>query len=165
MAALVQEHEPNLLPPADLAGEIDKLQEDLRNERDRNPRTLADFKDYRRRIERDGDKLAEEGKRAMILPLLDIIDDVEKAIRWVGNGNEPSAKGVRFIHQKLLALLAANGVVPFDSVGTAFDHDRHEAIAMAVGEDREAGTVVDELRRGYLWKNELLRAAQVRVAG
>ena len=48
MAALVQEHEPNLLPPADLAGEIDKLQEDLRNERDRNLRTPADFKNYRR---------------------------------------------------------------------------------------------------------------------
>lgn len=165
MGALVQEHDLNLLPPADLAGEIERLQEELRIERDRTLRTLADFKNYRRRIERDGNKLAEEGKRAIMLPLLDIIDDMEKALHWVSNGNQPSAKGVRFIHQKLLALLAANGVLPFESVGTAFNHDRHEAIAMAEHEDLEPGTVVDELRRGYLWNNQLLRTAQVRVVG
>jgi molecular chaperone GrpE len=164
VAALVQEDDLNLLPPADLTGEIERLQEDLRNERDRTLRTLADFKNYRRRIERDGNKLAEEGKRAIMLPLLDIIDDMEKALHWVSNGNQASAKGVRFIHQKLLALLKTHGVVPFDSVGTAFNPDRHEAVAMAEHEDGEPGAVVDELRRGYLWKNELLRTAQVRVA-
>ncbi len=164
MGALVQEHDLNLLPPADLVGEIERLQEELLNERDRNLRTLADFKNYRRRIERDGNKLAEEGKRAIILPLLDIIDDMEKALHWVSNGNQPSAKGVRFIHQKLLALLAANGVVSFESVGSTFDHDRHEAVAMAEHEDLDPGTVVDEMRRGYLWNSQLLRPAQVRVA-
>jgi molecular chaperone GrpE len=164
VAALVQEHDLNLLPPADLAGEIERLQEDLQNERDQHLRTLADFKNYRRRIERDGNKLGEEGKRAIILPLLDIIDDMEKALHWVSNGNQPSAKGVRFIHQKLLALLKAHGVVSFESVGTAFTPDRHEAVALAENEGSEEGIVLDELRRGYLWNNELLRAAQVRVA-
>jgi molecular chaperone GrpE len=161
----MQEHDLNQLPPADLAGEIERLQEDLRNERDRHLRTLADFTNYRRRIERDGNKLAEEGKRAIILLLLDIVDDMEKALHWVSNGNHPSAKGVRFIHEKLLALPRAHGVLPFESVGTVFDPDRHEAIAMAENEDGEPGTVVDELRCGYLWNNELLRPAQVRVAG
>ena len=164
MAAPVQKHNPDLLPPADLAGEIERLQEDLHNERDRNLRTLADFKNYRRRVERDGNRLAEEGKRAIILQLLDIIDDLEKALHWVSNEKQPFAKGVRNIHQKLLALLEAHGVVPFESVGTVFNHDRHEAVAMADHEDCEPGTVVDELRRGNLWNNELLRPAQVRVA-
>jgi molecular chaperone GrpE len=164
VAARMHDHDPNLLPPADLAGEIERLQEDLRNERDRNLRTLADFKNYRRRVERDGGKLADEGKRAIILPLLDIIDDMEKALHWVSNEKQPFAEGVRIIHQKLLALLEAHGVRPFESVGTAFNHDRHEAVAMAEHEDLEPGTVVDELRRGYLWNNELLRPAQVRVA-
>jgi molecular chaperone GrpE len=50
-------------------------------------------------------------------------------------------------------------------VGTPFNHDRHEAVAMAEHNRSEPGTVVDELRRGYLWKNELLRPAQVRVSG
>jgi molecular chaperone GrpE len=161
----VQAHDLNLLPPADLAGEIDTLRDDLRNERDRNLRTLADFKNYRRRVERDGNKLAEEGERGIILPLLDIVDDMEKALHWVSKEKQPFAKGVRIIHQKLLALLEAHGVLPFDSVGTAFNHERHEAVAMAEHEECQPGTVVDELRRGYLWKNEVLRPAQVRVAG
>jgi molecular chaperone GrpE len=165
VATHVDEHDLNLLPPADLAAEIERLREDVQNERDRNLHTLADFKNYRRRVERDGNKLAEEGKRAIILPLLDIIDDMEKALHWVSNEKQPFAKGVRIIHQKLLALLEAHGVLPFESVGTAFNHDRHEAVAMAEHEDLEPGTIVDELRRGYLWNNELLRSAQVRVAG
>lgn len=165
MAARVQGRVPNLLPPADLAGEIERLQEDLQKERDRNLRTLADFKNYRRRVERDSDRLAEEGKREIILPLLDIIDDLEKALHWAGNEKQPFAKGVRIIHQKLLALLKAQGVVSFESVGTAFDHDRHEAVAIVKQEDLEPGTVIDELRRGYLWNDVLLRHAQVRVAG
>ena len=165
MATLVKEHNQNLLPPADLAGEIERLQEELINERDRNLRTLADFKNYRRRIERDGGKLAEEGKRGIILPLLDIIDDMEKAMQWASDAEQPVVKGVRIIHKKLLALLETQGVLPFESVGTPFNHNLHEAVAMANHEGSESGTVIDELRRGYLWNNELLRHAQVRVAG
>lgn len=165
MATLVKENNQNLLPPADLPGEIDKLRDDLRNERDRTLRTLADFSNYRRRVERDGNKLAGEGKRGIILPLLDIIDDMEKAIQSANESQHPVLKGVRIIRKKLLTLLESHGVFPFESVGTPFNHNLHEAVAMAKNEDQEPGIVVDELRRGYLWNNELLRHAQVRVAG
>lgn len=165
MASRAQEHDYDLLPPVDLEEEIARLQQDLRKERDRHLRTLADFKNYRRRIERDGNKLAEDGKREILLPLLDVIDDMEKALQWADDGEQALAQGVRNFHQKLLALLQTQGVLPFESVGTLFDHDRHEAVAVVENQEVEPGTVVDELRRGYLWKNELLRPAQVRVAG
>jgi molecular chaperone GrpE (heat shock protein) len=67
MAIQIEVNEHNLLPPADLAVEIEKLNEDLGTERDRHLRTLADFKNYRRRIEREGNKLAEEAKRKIFL--------------------------------------------------------------------------------------------------
>jgi len=161
----MHENEQNLLPPADLAAEIQRMQEELIRERDRNLRTLADFKNYRRRIERDGNKIAEEGKRGMLLPLLDIIDDMEKALKCTNGTEKPFVEGVHIIYQKLLALLETYGVLPFESVGTPFNHDLHEAVAMAKHKGSESGTVIDELRRGYLWNNELLRPAQVRVAG
>jgi molecular chaperone GrpE len=164
VAAPGEEHDLNLLLPADLAGEIERLRVDLQNERDRNLRTLADFKNYRRHVERDGNKLADEGKRAIILPLLDIVDDMEKGLHSVAREKKPFVEGVRIIHRKILALLEANGVVPFESVGTAFNPDRHDAVAIADHRDYKPGTIVDELRRGYLWNNELLRPAQVRVA-
>jgi molecular chaperone GrpE len=165
MATLAQEHEYDLLPAADLEGEIESLQENLRDERDRHLRTLADFKNYRRHIERDGNKLAEDGKREMILPLLGIIDDLEKALQWAGDEEQALVKSVQIIHKKLLALLETQGVRPFDSVGELFTPDLHEAVAVAEHEEVKLGTVMDDLRRGYFWKNELLRPAQVRVAG
>ena len=161
----IHENEQSLLPPADWESEIQKLQEELIIERDRTLRTLADFKNYRRRIEQDGNKFAEEGKRGIILPLLDIIDDMEKALQSANGAEQSFVTGVRNIHQKFLALLGTYGVFPFESVGTPFNHNLHEAVAMMNHEAHEPGTVVDELRRGYLWNNELLRAAQVRVAG
>jgi molecular chaperone GrpE len=159
-----QKQDQNLLLPANLPGEIEKLRDDLRNERERNLRTLADFKNYRRRIERDGNKVAEEAQRKIILPLLDIVDDMEKALEWASGEEQPVVKGVQIIHKKLLALLETNGILPFKSAGTPFNHELHEAVAMTEHEDCEPGTVVDELRRGYLWNNSLLRPAQVRVA-
>jgi molecular chaperone GrpE len=161
----IREYEKNLLPPADLAGEVERLQESLRAELDRNLRTLADFKNYRRRLERDNGKAAEEAKRVIILQLLDIADDMENAMKWAGDEESPFVEGVRNIHQKFLAMLESQGVTPFISVGTPFDHSLHEAVAVAPHNGREAGIVIDELRRGYRWNSGLLRHAQVRVAG
>jgi molecular chaperone GrpE len=165
MEILIHEDEQNMLPPADWAAEIQKLQEELLNERDRTLRALADFNNYRRRVEREGSKLAEEGKRQIILQFLDIVDDLENATQWASGEEGPFVRGVRSIHKKILALLEAQGVLPFISVGTPFNHNLHEAVAMTKHEGSEPGIVVGELRRGYLWNNELLRPAQVRVAG
>ncbi len=161
----LHENEPNLLPPADLAAEIQRLEEELIHERDRNLRTLADFKNYRRRIERDGNKIAEEIERGMMLSLLVIIDDMEKALQSADDSKQPFMQGMRIIHQKFLALLETHGVLPFESMGTPFNYNLHDAVEMAKHNGREPGTVIDELRRGYLWNNKLLRVAQVRVAG
>jgi molecular chaperone GrpE len=111
-----------------------------------------------------GDKLVEAGKRELILPLLAVIDDLEHALQWASGTEQPLADGLRLIHQKLLALLENQGVRPFDSVGKMFTPELHKAVAVSKRKDVEPGTVVEELRRGYLCKNELLRPAEVRVA-
>jgi molecular chaperone GrpE len=160
----VKEDNIHLLPQADLAGEIEQLQEALRTERDRHLRTLADFKNYRRRIERDGNKLADEGKREVLRSLLSIVDDLDNALRWSNHGEQALVKGVPIIQQKLIALLETYGVRPFESVGTPFTPDLHEAVSMTQSDDVKPGTVTEVLRRGYFWKDELLRPAQVQVA-
>ena len=164
MSTRAQREPYSLLPQADLAAEIEGLREDLRTERDRHLRTLADFKNYRRRIERDGNKIAEEGNREVLRSLLDIVDDLDNAIRWTNQGEQALAKGVPIIHKKIIALLEAHGVRSFDSIGMPFTPDLHQAVAVAEGANVEPGTVVKVLRQGYLWKDELLRPAQVQVA-
>jgi len=156
---------PRLLRPADLAEEIEVVREDLRKERDQHLRTLADFKNYRRHVEREGNRLADSGKREMLLPLIGIVDDLEKALQWTGGAERPITEGLKNIYQKLLALLETQEVRSFDSLGKTFTPDLHEAVAMAKSNGAEQGTVVEDLRRGYLWRSELLRPAQVRVAG
>jgi molecular chaperone GrpE len=160
----ISENEKNLLPPADFNGEIEKLQEELLIERDRNLRARADFKNYSRRVENDAARVTKECKREIILPLLGIVDDIEKALQVANDPEQPFVKGVRIIHNKFLALLQTQGVCAFETTDLPFDHNRHEAVAMVKDAKCESGIIVDELRRGYLMNNELLRAAQVRVA-
>ena len=157
--------QPDLLPPADLGRYIDTLEEQLRVERDRYLRTLADLTNFRRRTEREGKRSAEEGKREIILPLLAIVDDIEKALQWSDAADQHYVERVRHIHRKLQSLLEAHGVRPFESLHVMFDHDVHDAVAVAENTGESAGMIVDELRRGYTWQAGVLRPAQVRVAG
>ncbi|TAK57940.1 MAG: nucleotide exchange factor GrpE [Bacteroidetes bacterium] len=165
MEILSYENEQRLLPSGDVGVENERLRENLQKAYDQNLRILADFQNYRTRVERDRNKLAEDGKREFFLPLLEIIDDMEKALEWTSNEDTPLVQGVRIIHHKFLVLLKTHSIHPFESVGMSFSHDLHEAVEMAKQDSILPGTIVDELRRGYLWKNKLLRAAQVRVAG
>lgn len=155
--------EPMLLPPADWAGEIARMKDEILNEREKSLRILADFKNYRRRIERDGLTMADAAKRDVFRSMLEIVDDIEKALHWDESNEAVGTKGIRIILQKMLLLLEANRVVPFDSVGLPFDHACHESVAVVQDGHRESGTVADELRRGYMMNGSLLRAAQVRV--
>lgn len=154
----------HLLPQADLASDIDALRDEVRIEKDRTLRALADLRNYRRHAERDGQKLTDHGKSEIMLPLLDIVDDLENALKNPADKRESFVEGVRLIHRKCVALLAANGVLPFESVGILFDPKLHEAVALTGRDDLESGTVVDEVRRGYTLRGALFRAAQVRVA-
>jgi molecular chaperone GrpE len=153
-----------LLQAADLVKDSEELREELHRERERHLHTLADFTNYRRRIEREGNKLAESGKREIILPLLDIVDDLERSLQWAGAEGQPFADGVRLSYRKVLALLKDQGVYPFESVGKQFSPELHDAVAVSKDARVKPGTILQELRRGYLWKNVLLRPAQVRVA-
>lgn len=164
MEQTIPNAEHTMLPPADWAGEIERLKAEISNERDRNLRTLADFKNFRRRIERDGIIMADEGKREVFRSLLDLIDDIEKAVHWAESHNDHSLTGLRVIHQKFLSLLEVNRVVPFECINMPFDHTCHESVAMVRRDNLAPGTVTDELRRGYVMNSILLRAAQVRVS-
>jgi len=160
----IHENGAAMLPPADLVFEIKQLEDALVVERERTLRAHADFKNYRRRIEHDGSTMADTETRKIFLLLLDIVDDLEKALKWIHSEEPVVASGIRMIHHKLLSLLESFAVIPFDSVGEPFDHNLHEAVAIEKNTGCESGIVTDELRRGYRRNSVLLRAAQVRIA-
>jgi molecular chaperone GrpE len=155
------------------SAEIKGIQQELDRERELRLRAMADFDNYRRRVERERGAAERSGKRAILLALLEVMDDFDRAIEHVNQGpGAPGAvaEGLRAIHKRLADALKAQGVTPIESVGRQFDPTRHEAVgaidadACKSGIVLEPGAVTDETRRGYLWNGEVLRPASVHVA-
>jgi molecular chaperone GrpE len=144
--------------------EIERLKQELQRSRDMHTRVLADFDNYRKRVQRDQDSAAQAGKRQLVLALLDVLDDFERALAYANTAPESILAGTRVIHQRLTNLLQAQGVVPYNSAGQPFDPALHEAVAVSQSAQAPSGVVLDELRHGYRWGDEILRPARVRVA-
>ena len=144
--------------------EIERLQQELSREHDRHLRALADFDNYRKRVQRERDSTAQAGKRQLVLALLDMMDDFDRALAYAHTTPESILAGARVIHQRLTDLLQAQGVVPYTSAGQPFDPALHDAIDAIKTDQATSGVVLDELSHGYRWGNEVLRPARVRVA-
>lgn len=147
----------------ELDPEIVRLTEELDTERERGLRLLAEFENYRRRTRQEQALAEQNGKREVLLALLDVMDDFDRALLHVGEAPDAVADGLRLIRQRFSDVLDSNGVTPFDSEGEPFDPTVHEAITVIDSDGEESGTVYTEHRRGYLINGELLRPARVAV--
>jgi molecular chaperone GrpE len=154
------EKSPGTKPEA----EVERLKEELRHEHEALLRALADFDNYRRRVERDRASAARSGKRDVILSLLEVLDGFDRALNHIDDAPSSVAQGVQAIHRNLLGVLERHGVTRFDSLGEPFDPRFHDAIGTVDSDEVESGTVADEFQRGYRWGDEVLRPARVRVA-
>lgn len=129
-------------------------------------RKTAEFDNYRKRIDRERQELSTHAAADLLTELLPLVDDLERALGVAVD--DPAAhayrEGVELIHKQLLDLLAKRGVTPIAALGQPFDPHFHQAIAREVNSDYPEGSVIAELRRGYMLGNRLLRAAMVKVA-
>jgi molecular chaperone GrpE len=144
--------------------EIARLKQELSREHDLHLRALADFDNYRKRVQRERDSAAQAGKRQLVLALLDVMDDFERALAYANTAPASILTGARVIHQRLTDLLQAQGVVPYTSAGQPFDPALHEAVDVINTNQATPGVVLNELSHGYRWGDEVLRPARVRVA-
>ena len=143
--------------------EVVRLKGELASERERSLRLLAEFDNYRRRTNEERAFAEEAGKREILLALLDVMDDFDRALLHVGEAPDAVADGLRLIRQRFSDVLHSNGVTPFDSEGEPFDPTIHEAMSVIDSDGEESGTVYTEHRRGYFMNGELLRPARVAV--
>ena len=142
---------------------IEQLKQELDAERERGLRLLAEFDNYRRRTRQERAVAEQEGKRELLLALLEVMDDFDRALLHAGETSDAVANGLRLMHQRFNDVLHSNGVRSFESEGKPFDPTVHEAMTVIDGEDQDSGTVYAEYRRGYLINDELLRPARVAV--
>ena len=132
--------------------------------KDQYARTLADFDNYRKRMARDREELAQFAAKDILKDLLPTVDNLALALDKAENKDDPFVQGVKLAYDGFLKALADHGATPLDSVGEPFDANFHEAIAQLPSPDVAEGVVMNEVKRGWLLHGKLLRAAQVVVS-
>jgi molecular chaperone GrpE len=130
---------------------------------DQLQRTLAEFANYRRRVDQERVQAREFATRELLRQLVPILDDLQRALGSVPEDDRetPWVQGVQLIERKLVSLLEREGVTPIDAVGQPFDPALHEAVASDPGSGGQ--TVVEVYQTGYRHRNNLLRPAMVRI--
>ena len=131
-------------------------------------RKTAEFDNYRKRVERERRELLHSAGAEVLEQLLPIIDDLERALDAVTNSDTDSddayLRGFEIIRQQLLDLLSKHRVTPMDVLGADFDPHFHQAVVHEPSATHREGEVTEELRRGYMLGDRLLRPAMVKVA-
>ncbi len=145
------------------ADEVERLRQALEEEQQRNLRLLADFDNLRRRVARESEAARGEARRAALLPLLPVLDSLERALA-AGSTDTDFYEGVAATRRLFERALREAGAEPLESVGQPFDPSVHEALATVASDGVEPGTVAHEVRRGWRLEDGLLRPAQVVVA-
>lgn len=143
--------------------EIQRLLTEYRSAKD-------EFEQARARLRKEVTKDVERGRRSMLISFLEVLDNLDRALEAASTSDEragdPFVQGVKLVRQQFLGTLEGFGVLRVDPLGQPFDPVRHEAVStMAATPERAAGTVAGVIRPGYLIGDEVLRAAQVAVAG
>jgi molecular chaperone GrpE len=151
---------------ADDADEMASMQADLDRFRDLAMRTQADFENYKKRCAREKDEAIKYANKSLLEKLVSIVDHFELGLEAArGEGEKsPIYSGMSLVLKQLQDFLAENGLQPIDAVGQKFDPNLHEAIAHQPSNQVPEEHVISQTRRGYRFKDRLLRPSTVVVS-
>jgi molecular chaperone GrpE len=150
----------------DLAAQLEAARAEAAMYKDKYLREYADKENFRKAQERRALERIRHDKRETLHRLLDVTDNVERAIAHQDALDlDGMRQTLRMVQWQLGELLKSEGLMPVAAVGEVFDPRIHEAIEMVQSSDHPEGTVVEEVRRGYKLGDETLRPARVRVSG
>ncbi|WP_245552056.1 nucleotide exchange factor GrpE [Chitinophaga pinensis] len=146
--------------------ELDKKQQELNEMRDKYLRLVAEFDNFKKRTAKERIELMQTANKEVIISLLDVLDDSERATKQIESAADINAvkDGVALVFNKLKSTLQAKGLKPMESLHTEFNPDLHDAITEipAPSEDLK-GKVIDDMQKGYYLNDKLIRHAKVIV--
>jgi len=147
---------------------IEDLRAELVESNARCLRALADLDNYRKRVERDRSRWSGAAREEIILDLLDVVDNFERALACEdANGSSTGGslrEGVELILKQLTDVLRKHGVTPIETRACEFDPNFHEAVGHVESAEHDPDHVVEETQRGYLLGEKLLRCSKVIVS-
>ena len=147
------------------AEKIQKLEEKLAELEDKRVRQLAEFENFRKRSEKEKSQMFEIGAKTVVEKMLPVIDNFERGLLGVPEEEKdtPFVQGVELVYKQLLTAFEELGVKPIEAVGEVFDPNLHNAVMMVDDDTLESGTVAEEMQKGYLYKESVVRHSMVAV--
>jgi molecular chaperone GrpE len=141
-----------------------KLELELSKARDQYLRLYSDFENYKKRIARDRVESAKLAGADILLSILPVMDDMERALKALNDGGDINAlkEGMQLVYNKMKSVAESKGLKPMEAIGKPFDPELHDAITNIPSEDMK-GKVVDEVEKGYYLNDKVIRHAKVIV--
>ena len=143
----------------------DKLKDKLKELEDQRIRQLAEFENFRKRSEKEKSQMFEIGAKTVVEKILPVIDNFERGLAAVSEEEKESSfvQGMELVYKQILTAFEELGVKPIEAVGKEFDPNLHNAV-MAVDDDSlESGTIAEEMQKGYMYKESVVRHSMVKV--
>ncbi|MGB2988959.1 MAG: nucleotide exchange factor GrpE, partial [Candidatus Zixiibacteriota bacterium] len=162
-----EKKEPKPATETDLLKErLAKSEEQAKELEDRLLRLAAEYDNYRKRTAREFEAICQSANENLISKLLDTMDNFERALDSAKTSNDYDSfrKGVELIYTHLKELLEKEGLKEIDAVCKPFDPNFHEAVTQCESEEHEEGIVADEMCKGYMLNEKLLRPSKVVVS-
>ena len=141
------------------------LQEKVDELNDRVVRQMAEFDNFRKRTDKEKAQMFEQGQGNVLEKLLPVIDNFERGLAAVPEEEKDGAfaDGMNKIYKQLMKQLEDLGVTPIEAVGKEFDPNLHNAVMQTQSEEFESGVVAQELQKGYMFHDTVLRHSMVAV--
>ena len=138
----------------------DKTKEKIDELEDKVKRQLAEFENFRNRSEKEKTQMFDMGAKNVLEKILPVVDNFE---RGLATPSVPFADGMQMIYKQLMKQLEDLGVKPIEAIGKEFDPNFHNAVMQVESEEYETGFVAQELQKGYLYKDTVIRHSMVAV--
>jgi Molecular chaperone GrpE (heat shock protein) len=176
---LKEEKQEKQAETAENSGEHDHKKKEDHQKKEAEPETLskeeeelnvrylrlaADFQNYKKRVEKEKNDIYAYANEKIVVELLDVIDNFERALDHSDDNNEGFAEGMSMIFKQFKGVLERSGVEEMKAVGEQFDPNFHHAVMTENSVEYESGNVTQVLQKGYMLNKKVIRPAMVKVA-
>lgn len=160
-----EDKKKNLFRKKEKKDKKDKSAEQIAELTDKVKRQMAEFDNFRKRSEREKSQMYEIGAKSVIEKILPVLDNFERGLGAVPEESreDPFVQGMDKIYKQLMTELENLGVKPIEAVGQEFNPDFHNAVMQVENDELESGTVAQELLKGYMYRESVVRHSMVSV--
>lgn len=144
--------------------ELDNLKNELALEKEKSMRIQAEMMNFRKRKEDEVANIRKYANEDILLQLVSVIDNFERALSMENEENKEFLKGFQMIYTNIQNIITSSGVTEIDALNKEFDPNYHQAVLTEKRDNVESGMVIEVLQKGYLYKDKVLRPVMVKVS-